>query len=148
MDSVAQMSAASAPIASVGGDTVITLFIVVVSAIAVIAILAAFVFYTKSISDKQLEKLLDYHQKKEGVQGNVIWHYANIVGTHSLRRNEFWSATIQIIGSIVVVAILSALLIYKVISAEAALPIISAVSGFGLSRASNLNQSDTTKSEK
>jgi hypothetical protein len=105
-------------------------------------------FYAKAISDKQLEKILDYHQKKEGVQGNVIWHYGNIAGNHALRRNEFWSSTIQIIGAIVVVAILSALLIYRVISAEAALPIISAVSGFGLSRASTLNPSDTTKSDK
>jgi len=148
MEQATQAAVASATLASAGGDSIITLFIVVVSAIGVIAILAAFVFYAKSISDSQLEKLLDYHQKKEGVQGNVIWHYGNIAGNHALRRNEFWSSTIQIIGAIVVIAILAALLIYGVISAEAALPIISAVSGFGLSRASNLNQSDTTKSEK
>jgi hypothetical protein len=130
------------------GNASLALFIVVVVAIAVIAILAAGLFYAKSISDKQLEKLLDYHGKTAAAQGNVIWHYANIAGNHALRRNEFWSTTIQIIGAIVVIAILSALLIYRIISAEAALPIISAVSGFGLSRASNLNQGDTTKAEK
>ena len=148
MDHATQVAAASAPFAGAGGEPIIALFIVVVSAIGVVAVLAALIFYAKSISDKQLKELLDYHQKKEGVQGNVIWHYGNIAGNYALRRNEFWSSTIQIIGAIVVIAILSALLIYRVISAEAALPIISAVSGFGLSRASTLNQSDTTKSEK
>ena len=140
-------TAASAPTGGTTSEQIMVLFVVLVSAIAVVAILAAVVFYAKSISDKQLEKLLDYHQKKEGASGNVIWHFGNIAATHALRRNEFWASTIQIIGAIVVIAILAALLIYKIISAEAALPIISAVSGFGLSRASNLNQSDTTKSE-
>jgi len=140
--------AASAPFAGTAPDASLALFVVLVGAIAVIAILAGCLFHGKSISDKQLEKILEYHDKKAGVQSNIIWHYANLVSNHDLRRNEFWSTTLQIIGAIVVITILSALLVYRVISTEAALPIISAVSGFGLSRASNLSQSDPAKPEK
>jgi hypothetical protein len=136
--------AAAAPIANNAGDPTLALFIVVVAAMALIAILAAYLFHARSIDDKQLKELLSHHAASNS-SGNFIWHYANITSSHALRRNEFWNSTIQIIGAIVVIAILSALLIYHVISAEAALPIISAVSGFGLSRASSLNPSDTTK---
>lgn len=141
------VSTAASLAAGTNDNAIFVLIIVVITFVSVIGLLAGFVFHTRSINEKQLEKLLDYYKSAEKAEGNVIWHYSNIASNHALRRNEFWTATIQLIGSIVVVSILAVLLIYRVISAEAALPIISAVSGFGLSRASNLNQADAPKKE-
>jgi hypothetical protein len=49
---------------------------------------------------------------------------------HRERRNEFWAIYGQVVIAIFIVVILAILLITHTISAEAGLPILSAVSGF------------------
>lgn len=56
---------------------------------------------------------------------------------HRERRNEFWSLYGQIVLAIFIVVILAILLITKTISAEAGLPILSAVSGFAIAKGIN-----------
>lgn len=56
---------------------------------------------------------------------------------HRERRNEFWTVYGQIVLAISIVVILAILLITKTISAEAGLPILSAVSGFAIAKGTN-----------
>lgn len=53
---------------------------------------------------------------------------------HRERRNEFWAIYGQVVIAIFIVLILAILLITKTISAEAGLPILSAVSGFAIAK--------------
>ncbi|HGS4915591.1 TPA: hypothetical protein ACMDSS_004618 [Vibrio parahaemolyticus] len=62
---------------------------------------------------------------------------------HRERRNEFWSVYGQIVLAIFIVVILAILLITKTISAEAGLPILSAVSGFAIAKGINSGKGST-----
>lgn len=53
---------------------------------------------------------------------------------HRERRNEFWAIYGQVVIAILIVIILAILLITRTISAEAGLPILSAVSGFAIAK--------------
>ena len=57
------------------------------------------------------------------------------------RRNEFWTSYGQILLTIVLVIILSILLLTKTISAEAGLPILSAISGFAIAKGVSVGKS-------
>lgn len=59
------------------------------------------------------------------------------------RRNEFWTTYGQMIICIFIVAVLSILLLTKTITAEAGLPILSAISGFAIAKGSNMRNSNT-----
>lgn len=50
------------------------------------------------------------------------------------RRNEFWTAYGQVLLAILIVIVLGILLVTKTISAEAGLPILSAISGFAIAK--------------
>jgi hypothetical protein len=50
------------------------------------------------------------------------------------RRNEFWTSYIQVIVALVIIIVLAILLITRTISAEAGLPILSAISGFAIAK--------------
>ncbi|MCK8064611.1 hypothetical protein [Vibrio sp. 1CM7H] len=53
---------------------------------------------------------------------------------HRERRNEFWAIYGQVVLAIFIVLVLAILLLTKTISAEAGLPILSAVSGFAIAK--------------
>jgi uncharacterized membrane protein len=61
-------------------------------------------------------------------------HVANILSDYLERRNEFWTTFGQINIAILLIIILSILLITRSISAEAGLPILSAISGFAIAK--------------
>lgn len=63
---------------------------------------------------------------------------------HREKRNEFWTVYGQIVLAIFVVVILAILLMTKTISAEAGLPILSAVSGFAIAKGVNSSKSSGT----
>ena len=50
------------------------------------------------------------------------------------KRNEFWTSYGQLIISIFIVSIISILLLTKIITAEAGLPLLSAISGFAVAK--------------
>lgn len=56
---------------------------------------------------------------------------------HRERRNEFWAIYGQVVIAIFIVVILAILLITRTISAEAGLPILSAVAGFAIAKGIN-----------
>lgn len=58
----------------------------------------------------------------------------NYLGEFLEKRNEFWTYYGQIIICIFIVAILAILLLTGKISAEAGLPILSAISGFAIAK--------------
>lgn len=62
---------------------------------------------------------------------------------HRERRNEFWAIYGQVVIAIFIVLILAILLITRTISAEAGLPILSAVSGFAIAKGINSGKSST-----
>lgn len=62
--------------------------------------------------------------------------FSNLINDFSERRNDFWTTYGQIIICIFIVCIISLLLLTKVISAEAGLPILSAISGFAIAKGS------------
>jgi len=60
------------------------------------------------------------------------------------RRNEFWTAYGQILLAILIVIVLGILLVTKTISAEAGLPILSAISGFAIAKGISAAKSGTS----
>jgi hypothetical protein len=60
------------------------------------------------------------------------------------RRNEFWTAYGQVLLAILIVIVLAILLITKTISAEAGLPILSAISGFAIAKGVSAAKSGST----
>ena len=60
------------------------------------------------------------------------------------RRNEFWTAYGQVLLAILIVIVLGILLVTKTISAEAGLPILSAISGFAIAKGISAAKSGTT----
>jgi hypothetical protein len=59
---------------------------------------------------------------------------ASVIGEYLSRRNEFWTGTGQFAVSILVVVVLTILLLAKVITAEAGLPILAGVGGFAIGK--------------
>lgn len=97
--------------------------------------------FTRSLWDhfRHIEHLLHELIHRNGHQ-NVSSELQAIVDSyadHRERRNEFWSVYGQIVLAIFIVVILAILLITKTISAEAGLPILSAVSGFAIAKGIN-----------
>ena len=62
---------------------------------------------------------------------------------HRDKRNEFWSIYGQTIMAIFIVITLAILMITKTISAEAGLPILSAVSGFAIAKWTSSSKGST-----
>lgn len=56
---------------------------------------------------------------------------------HRERRNEFWAIYGQVVIAVFIIIILAILLITRTISAEAGLPILSAVAGFAIAKGIN-----------
>jgi uncharacterized membrane protein len=63
------------------------------------------------------------------------------------RRNEFWTSYGQTIIAALIIIVLAILLITKTISAEAGLPILSAVSGFAIAKGVTGGRSQVTQPE-
>ncbi len=78
-------------------------------------------------------------------------HYLDFLSTHKIRsnlpvylneayadylqkRNEFWSTYGQVVVAVFIVIILAILMLTKTITADAGLPILSAVSGFAIAK--------------
>jgi hypothetical protein len=59
------------------------------------------------------------------------WHQ-----TYLEKRNDFWEHYGQVALAVLIVVVLAVLLLAKVISAEAGLPILSAVAGFAIAKTS------------
>lgn len=104
--------------------------------------------YRSSINDhfgylaKVLFELIQKNPNHNPV--NEIKTIIDSCSDHRERRNEFWTVYGQIVLAIFIVVILAILLITKTISAEAGLPILSAVSGFAIAKGINSSKGSST----
>ena len=57
------------------------------------------------------------------------------------RRNDFWLSYGQILIALIIAVLLTVLLLTKTISAEAGLPILSAISGFAIAKSTTTSRS-------
>jgi hypothetical protein len=104
--------------------------------------------FTKSLWEhfRHIEHLLHelIHRSPNHDVTNELKAIVDSYADHRERRNEFWTVYGQIVLAIFVVVILTILLITKTISAEAGLPILSAVSGFAIAKGINSSRSSGT----
>ena len=95
--------------------------------------------------DKFLFHWLDNNQNR---LNNIPQHFENAYTEYLQRRNEFWTSYGQIIIAILIAIILCILLLTKSISAEAGLPILSAISGFAIAKGVSSSKSVNLPQEK
>lgn len=131
-----------------------------------IIIISGVLWFGRKIYDKStfsysysyiIDYLIDHNTPKSLKRFTTDELKAIIKETSDVRekRNEFWDLYGQIVLTIFIVVILAILLITKTISAEAGLPILSAVSGFAIAKGVNsskgpnstFNPSDDKRSE-
>lgn len=91
-----------------------------------------------------INQVLTYYQAVS-LKGNFHRHLAESNRDFLQRRNEFWATYLQVVVAVLIVVILALLLITKTITAEAGLPILSAVAGFAISKSAASNS--TTSGE-
>ena len=89
-----------------------------------------------------LDQFLDSWQS-QNIRPNLPRYFVDALTESLQRRNEFWMTYGQIIVSVLIIVILTVLLLTKTISAEAGLPLLSAVSGFAVAKSVNSNRSSS-----
>jgi hypothetical protein len=132
-------------------DFIIPATIILVTLLTILVIVGIwffgrFIFSQRVIeckSKEQIEKHLHYliHDLKDHDRYSflkILTLFTNLSNDFSEKRNDFWTAYGQIIICVFIVCIIALLLLTKVISAEAGLPILSAISGFAIAKGSNI----------
>jgi uncharacterized membrane protein YhaH (DUF805 family) len=125
-------------------ETIIFWICIIVSIIGLLAI-AGIVYFGQIILRNQIFKRFDnnpfweelffrfakdYPNRFDDIPRHVVSAYNEYLE----RRNEFWATYGQVIIAILIIVIISILLLTKVISAEAGLPILSGISGFAIAK--------------
>jgi len=87
---------------------------------------------------KYLDRLIKSLSKEPEEKLHLIQHTGRYLSEFSSeyleRRNEFWVTYAQVVIALLVIVFLTILLLTKIISPEAGLPILSAVSGFAIAK--------------
>lgn len=94
-----------------------------------------------------VQRLLDYYQNI-GFRANFSRHLVDSNRDFLQRRNEFWTIYLQVVVAVLIVVVLTLLLLTKTITAEAGLPILSAVAGFAISKSTSSNNSSGTDGDR
>jgi hypothetical protein len=84
---------------------------------------------------------------QQGIHPNHLRYFLEALAESLQRRNEFWMTYGQVVISTLIIIILTILLLTKTISAEAGLPLLSAVSGFAIAKGVNSSRSAAPESE-
>ena len=121
-----------------------TLLLIIVTIIGV-TVLAGVIFFAVNTFSSKNSEFFNYSNyiefmNKTNVRPNMPRYLNEAYSEYLSKRNEFWSTFTQVIIAAFIIFILAVLMLTKVISAEAGLPILSAVSGFAIAK--------STKSEK
>lgn len=110
--------------------------IIVVTGISLL-VLACFVYFgfllhrIRKSPDGLIERILhDWMHNRPPDPGLI----SNALDEYLSRRNEFWTLYGQFILSVFVIVCVTILLLTRVISAEAGLPILSGISGFAIGK--------------
>jgi hypothetical protein len=109
------------------------------------AIWAVYAF-GRSLSEKELarwfheywviwfDKNSNTYDRKQALQ-----EFSDVYRSYLRERNDFWEKYGQVVVAIVIIVILAVLLLTKTISAEAGLPILSAVGGFAIAKTASVS---------
>ena len=131
--------------------------VVGVIGILVMGVLAGFGFYLFRPKPRaawlewSLNKDVLEFLKSSNVRPNIPWHVLRSYAEYLQRMNDFWAIYVQVLTAVLLIVLLSILLLTRTISAEAGLPILSAISGFAIAkgssaaRASGSSEPDTSK---
>ena len=110
--------------------------IVLVSGISLI-VLGCFLYFgfllhkLRRYPDGLLEDILHHWINAKPPDPTLV---SNLVEEYLNRRNEFWTLYGQFVLSVFVIVCVTILLLTRVISAEAGLPILSAIGGFAIGK--------------
>lgn len=102
-------------------------------------IIGAIVFFGwKSFSDKErgfvrYEIFIEF-LSAHNIRSNIPKYLNEAYSDYLQKRNEFWSTYGQVVIASFIIIVLTILMLTKTISAEAGLPILSAVSGFAIAK--------------
>lgn len=81
-----------------------------------------------------LDKNSSQYDRKQALQ-----EFGDVYRDYLRERNDFWEKYGQVIVAIVIIVVLAVLLLTKTISAEAGLPILSAVGGFAIAKSAGIS---------
>jgi hypothetical protein len=73
-------------------------------------------------------------EKDSQSRRDVLHEVSEMLADYCARRNEFWTTFGQIILSVLIATLITALLLTKVIEPDAGLPILSGISGFAIAK--------------
>jgi len=124
-------------------------WLVLIVAILGLVIVGAIVFFAwKAFSDDSrgfvnYENYLDFLSTHK-IRSNLPVYLNEAYADYLQKRNEFWSTYGQVVVAIFIVIILAILMLTKTITAEAGLPILSAVSGFAIAKGVSSSKSTPT----
>ncbi len=90
--------------------------------------------------DRLAHMIVDLSHKYPVISDRLPQYASDAYSEYLLRRNEFWTIYGQVLTAILIVIILSILLVTKTITAEAGLPILSAVSGFAIAKGASVGK--------
>ncbi|WP_040590762.1 hypothetical protein [Methylobacter marinus] len=112
--------------------------VIFVGAIGILITGAIVFFAWKAFSDKErgfvhYEIYLDFLTQRN-IRPNIPKYLNEAYSDYLQKRNEFWSTYGQVVIAAFIIIILAILMLTKTISAEAGLPILSAVSGFAIAK--------------
>lgn len=112
--------------------------VLLVSILGILVIGAIVVFAMKAFNDDyrgffHYESILDF-LTKHNIRSNLPVYLNEAYADYLQKRNEFWSTYGQVVVAVFIVIILAILMLTKTITAEAGLPILSAVSGFAIAK--------------
>jgi ABC-type sugar transport system permease subunit len=121
--------------------------IIFTGVIGLIVIAAVAVFAWNAFSDKtrgfvDYEDYLEFLNENK-IRSNIPKYLNDAYSDYLQKRNEFWSTYGQVIVAVFIVIILAILMLTKIITAEAGLPILSAVSGFAIAKGVNSTRNPT-----
>lgn len=81
---------------------------------------------------------------KHNIRPNIPKYLNEAYSDYLQKRNEFWSVYGQVVIAAFIIIILAILMLTKTITAEAGLPILSAVSGFAIAKGASSSRNNTT----
>lgn len=117
------------------------IFSILIAILGVVVIIAIIMFGHRilarseqnTLSPELLNRAFDFWENAN-IKPNLPRYLSDSYAEHLQRRNEFWTAYGQVILAVLIIVVLSILLITRTISAEAGLPILSAITGFAIAK--------------
>jgi len=142
------METAILPTHSLLSSTQIFWLCVVTTAIGVVVIWAILWFGNRLFSRSHydfwgLTQFLEFWQR-QNIRPNLPRYFVDALTEDLQRRNDFWNTYGQLVLATLIIVVLTLLLLTRAISAEAGLPLLSAVSGFAIAKGANSSRSATS----